>query len=111
MKVKNLMIGNVATIEYTEISLEDYWPSAFHDVEYMPNYIRKSIFYKTATHAYDIVNFRRYKIAQTTDGFPATMAGKKVVIFQQPFSDITPQENISRRKAIKTYQKKQETVK
>ena len=106
MKVKNLMIGAISKIEYMEIPMEDYYPSSFDDKGNMPVYLGESVFYRLGNHAYDIINFRRYKLVKEQEYYPDNLRGKKVVMFQQPFSDLSIRDSISRHDAILLYRNK-----
>ena len=105
MKTKNLMIGNIARIEYKETSLEDYWPSAFYESWYGAETIDTSVFYVTKKYACDLRNLRIYKIAKSTDLFTESMEGEKVVLIKGALSDVTIEQKTTRREAIKIYTK------
>ena len=64
MKVKNLIFGDIAKIEYAEIPGEDYYPSAFDTVGNVPMHEGESLFYKIGNHAFDLIGFGCYKIVK-----------------------------------------------
>ena len=103
MKVKNLIFGDIAKIEYAEIPGEDYYPSAFDTVGNVPMHEGESLFYKIGNHAFDLIGFGCYKIVKYQETYPNKLRGKKVVMFEQPFSNLSIRENISRKDAILVY--------
>ena len=103
MKVKNLIFGDIAKIEYAEIPGEDYYPSAFDTVGNVPMHEGESLFYKIGTHAFDLIGVGFYKIVKYQDNYPDKLRGKKVVMFEKPFSELSIRESISRREAVLLY--------
>ena len=103
MRVKNLIFGDIAKIEYARIPGEDYYPSSFDTVGNVPMHEGESLFYKIGNHAFDLIGFGCYKIVKYQETYPNKLRGKKVVMFEQPFSNLSIRENISRKDAILVY--------
>jgi hypothetical protein len=103
MKVKNLIFGDIAKIEYTRISGEDYYPSSFDTVGNVPMHVGKSLFYKIGNLAFDLIGLGCYKIVKYQETYPNKLKGKKVVMFEKPFSELSIRESISRREAVLLY--------
>ncbi len=103
MKVKNLMIGEIAKIGYMEVRYEDYSPSYFDDSGYMPHQIGKGLFYKIGKYAFDVEHFKGFKLVERQYKYPQKLDGKKVVIPLQPFSDLSVRHDISRKDAVLVY--------
>ena len=106
MKVKNLIIGNIYKIEYERIPMEDYYPSSADIVGNLPNYEDNSLFYKIGNHAFDLIGLGFYKIVKNQEKYPDKMRNKKVVTFEESFSNLTNEETISRDDAILVYRLK-----
>lgn len=103
MKVKNLMIGDIAKIKYERISMEEYYPSIFDDGGNFPNLEGESLFYKIGNYAFDLIHFKGYKLVPYQEKYSDTLRNKKVVMLALPFSDICSSEKISRKNAVLTY--------
>ena len=103
MRVKNLIFGDIARIEYARISGEDYYPSSFDTVGNVPMHEGESLFYKIGNHAIDLMGFGCYKILKYQETYPDKLRGKKVVMFEKPFSELSIRESISRREAVLLY--------
>ena len=103
MRVKNLIFGDIAKIEYTRIPGEDYYPSSFDTVGNVPMHEGESLFYKIGNHAIDLIGLGCYKIVKYQETYPDSLRGKKVVMFEKPFSELSIRESISRRDAILVY--------
>ena len=103
MKVKNLIFGDIARIEYARIPGEDYYPSSFDTVGNVPMHEGESLFYKIGNHAFDLIGFGCYKIVKYQETYPNKLKGKKVVMFEKPFSELSIRESISRREAVLLY--------
>ena len=77
MKVKNLIFGDIAKIEYARMPGEDYYPSSFDEEGNLPMYKGESLFYKIGNHAFDLIGFGFYKIVKYQDNYPDKLRGKK----------------------------------
>lgn len=103
MRVKNLIFGDIAKIEYDRIPGEDYYPSAFDTEGNIPMHVGESLFYKIGNHAIDLIGLGCYKIVKHCETYPDKLRGKKVVMFDKPFSELSIRESISRHDAILVY--------
>ncbi len=103
MKVKNLMIGNIIRIESQRIPMEDYYPSRFDEFVNSPVDLGESLFYRSKDNAYDIINFKKYKLARKQKQYSDDSINKKAVIFQRDFSDFSSRKRMSRKAAVLLY--------
>lgn len=103
MRVKNLIFGDIAKIEYARIPGEDYYPSSSDTVGNVPMHTGESLFYKIGNHAIDLIGLGCYKIVKYQETYPDKLRGKKVVMFEKPFKELSVRESISRRDAILVY--------
>ena len=103
MKVKNLIFGDIAKIEYERIPGEDYYPSSEDTVGNVPTNYGESLFYRIGNHAFDLIRFGCYKIVKYQETYPNKLRGRKVVMFEQPFSNLSIRDSISRKDAILVY--------
>ena len=103
MKVKNLIFGDIAKIEYRRMPGEDYYPSSFDEEGNLALHEGQSLFYKIGHYAFDLIGIGCYKIVKYQENYPDKFRGKKVVMFEQPFSNLSVRENISRKDAILVY--------
>ena len=99
-KVKNLIIGDIVKIDYKEVSLYDYSPCWFDDVDNVPKHIRESVLYRIGNYAFDLIEFKGYRIIKEQKNYPDNLRGKKMVIYKKPFVDIDDREAITRKEAI-----------
>lgn len=106
MRVKNLIFGDIAKIECTRIPGEDYYPSSSDIVGNVPMHEGESLFYKVGNRAIDLIGLGCYKIVKYQETYPDKLRGKKVVMFEKPFSKLSVRESISRRDAILVYRNK-----
>ena len=102
MKVKNLIIGDIVRIEQERISMEDYYPSSFDEICNLPSYEKESLFYKIRNRAIDLIH-PGCKIIKEQEEYPDNLRNKKFVMLEQPFSDLSVRQSISRRDAILVY--------
>ena len=103
MKVKKLIIGNIAIVEPISIPKQGFDYLDTENVN-IPMNQRQSVFYKIGNHAFDIIGFGCYKLLKEQEEYPDKLKNKKIVIYEKPFDSLSVRNDISRREAILVYE-------
>ena len=103
MKVKNLIIGNIAKVEAISYPSQDFYSSDSEEVVNIPMNERESVFYKIGNHAIDIIRLGCYKLLKEQESYPDKLKNKKIVIYEKPFSALSVRNSISRSDAVLVY--------
>ena len=108
MKVKNLVLGDICTVRRLTDYL-DFWeecdPQIIDPDIIYPSYETRSIFYRHKNHVYDLKNFRRYKLVRPTTKLEEKLLGRKVVVNVERQEKISQKTNLTRKEALKVFQK------
>ena len=104
MKVKNIRIGNVVKIRNAHVT-EEYEDTYISRKDNIAEYMFESVFYQHKNHAYDLNNLRRYKVIPAKNSYPDSLRRKKAVVLIDEAPELSEQETLSRKEAIKAYQK------
>ena len=103
MKVKNLIIGNIAKVEAISYPSQDFYASEDEEIANIPMNERESVFYKIGNHAVDIIHIGCYKLLKQQEDYPDKLRNKKIVIYEKPFGALSVRNSISRSDAVLVY--------